>query len=363
MKNRVNRALKKQVLSILFATLVAGFFGGLLISSTARAEALEYSYDLTRDNPNALHCTILANGEIPIVPVHINPGDSVLMHFTNQTENTFDLYSIKMEDFLNGQSYSPSPVGDWSYSEYESYGPHKSTVSLDAIDQDVFILGEFGSPETNGCSGVVGLIRIYTDGRPAAPEEPSAPETSENKPAKKPSPAQASASPTPPGNEIAATALEPPKLTGVTVNGELVTNYDSLVFNQSNPVLLTGNAAPNSTIRLTIHSTPKTEDVLVDAQGNWSFAVTGLEPGEHYIEASTVDPVSGQASDPVRIFQFVVQPSSAVMHSPARKRDRSQDVTRASAIILSFIGLGYVLNREMHITQRLKMRPRLKAKK
>lgn len=56
-----------------------------------------------------------------------------------------------------------------------------------------------------------------------------------------------------------------------------------------------GKAPPGTTITLTIHSTPRTVIVTVDANGNWTYTPEeGLEPGPHTVVAMAADPVTGQ---------------------------------------------------------------------
>jgi len=55
-----------------------------------------------------------------------------------------------------------------------------------------------------------------------------------------------------------------------------------------------GTAAPGATVTLTIHSTPQTDVVTADANGNWTYTpTTPLDAGQHSVTALTTDPTSG----------------------------------------------------------------------
>ena len=103
------------------------------------------------------------------------------------------------------------------------------------------------------------------------------------------SPATAVAAPT------ATTIPTAVQLSSVLVAGKTVDTSKSIEFNQSQSLKLAGHTTNNGVVSLTIHSTPKTVTTTADANGNWSYTVTGLAPGSHYIEASVTDPVTKQA--------------------------------------------------------------------
>lgn len=53
---------------------------------------------------------------------------------------------------------------------------------------------------------------------------------------------------------------------------------------------ITGKAAPNSTVTITIYSTPQTVVVTADEMGNWTYTpTTPLDPGPHSIVATATD--------------------------------------------------------------------------
>lgn len=120
-----------------------------------------------------------------------------------------------------------------------------------------------------------------------------------------PSPATTSATPTSP----AATAN--PTLATVKV-GSAMTTDTSPTLNQNQPLVLSGKTVPNGIVTLTIHSTPKTVTTTADKDGNWSYTVTGLEPGNHTIQASVKDPATGQSSTPAQLLAFTVKAAPKV---------------------------------------------------
>lgn len=77
------------------------------------------------------------------------------------------------------------------------------------------------------------------------------------------------------------------------------------------PLVLSGKTIPNGIVTLTIHSTPRTATVTADANGNWTYTVTGLESGQHHVEAAVTDPTTKLTSAPVTIAAFTLGPSNA----------------------------------------------------
>jgi hypothetical protein len=78
-------------------------------------------------------------------------------------------------------------------------------------------------------------------------------------------------------------------------------------IDQNKPLTLYGHTVANGLVTLTIHSIPKTVTTTADKDGNWSYTVSGLEPGSHTVQASVKDPATGQTSSPSQLLAFTVK--------------------------------------------------------
>jgi hypothetical protein len=59
---------------------------------------------------------------------------------------------------------------------------------------------------------------------------------------------------------------------------------------------LAGTAAPNAVVKFTVDGTPIAATATADANGNWSFAPTGLADGQHTVVATQTDPAGNTSS-------------------------------------------------------------------
>jgi len=75
----------------------------------------------------------------------------------------------------------------------------------------------------------------------------------------------------------------------ISATPQIDTPKDNQTFTDSQP-LLQGQALPNATVDITIHSNVITAQVIADQQGNWTYRPpTPLPPGEHTITITTRD--------------------------------------------------------------------------
>jgi len=126
-------------------------------------------------------------------------------------------------------------------------------------------------------------------------------------PTPKPTPSTGSATTTPaPTTTTTTQSPSSPKLTAVEVAGKSVNINSSIVVKQSQSITVSGQATPSSLVTLTIHSTPRIVSVTADKNGNWSYTISGLAPGNHTIQASSTDIATKQASPTTTILSFKV---------------------------------------------------------
>lgn len=87
---------------------------------------------------------------------------------------------------------------------------------------------------------------------------------------------------------------------------------------------------------LTIHSTPKTATTTADKGGDWSYTVTGLEPGNHYIVATVTDPSTKLTSTSAKLISFTL---TAAKVPAVTAKAVTQPVAKTSSTGL-FVALG-----------------------
>ena len=97
-----------------------------------------------------------------------------------------------------------------------------------------------------------------------------------------------------------------PKLATTKIDGATVDASKPVSVDQDKPLVLSGKTVANGTVTLTIHSTPRTATTKADKNGNWTYIVTGLEPGDHYVEAKVTDPKTKKTSSTTRLLAFKV---------------------------------------------------------
>jgi|GEM_PF-1216741 len=134
--------------------------------------------------------------------------------------------------------------------------------------------------------------------------------------------------------------------------GDAVTTATNPQIDSSKPLVLSGKTVPNGTITLTIHSTPRTVTAVADANGDWNYTVTGLEPGDHYVEAAVTDPVTKLTSSPVKILSFTLtkakQPKATagaktVATAQPKKSHTTLILAGAAGIVVILAAAGWII--------------------
>jgi hypothetical protein len=116
----------------------------------------------------------------------------------------------------------------------------------------------------------------------------------------------------------------------------------SVTFSQNQPLVLSGTTVPNGVVTLTIHSTPMTVTTTADGSGKWSYTVTGLAAGSHYVEASVMDPATKLSSPTAKLLSFTVKPVVAAATVTAPKKSSSKlPMVLGVIILLALAGGGY----------------------
>lgn len=159
---------------------------------------------------------------------------------------------------------------------------------------------------------------------PASPRKPEPPTTQ-------------AAEPTPPAAPTSA-SLE--------IDGQAVTDTTQITVKESEPLTLKGKTIPNGVVNLYIFSTPQEATVTADAEGNWTFVVADLEPGEHHVEATTTDPATQKTSERATIANFTTIATTdpvASIATPSKKASGLPWLIGGAVVFLVLIAAGAVL--------------------
>lgn len=101
-------------------------------------------------------------------------------------------------------------------------------------------------------------------------------------------------------------------------------------------VILSGKTVANGVVTLYIFSTPKQATVTADANGYWSYEVTGLEPGDHHVEATVTDPTTNLTSERATLAAFTVAAS------PASTTAKATSTAKPTPVWVWFVVVGGV---------------------
>lgn len=119
-----------------------------------------------------------------------------------------------------------------------------------------------------------------------------------------------------PTNQNNTTQQQPTQNQEKPQNGTVVMSdqegapQEDTTFESGEPVVLKGKTVPNGKITLYIFSEPRTAQVEANGEGDWTYTIEGLEPGDHRVEMEVTNPTTNKTSDRQQIATFAVAPSS-----------------------------------------------------
>lgn len=113
-----------------------------------------------------------------------------------------------------------------------------------------------------------------------------------------------------------------PATSTIEANGTTVAATDVIKIKTDESLALKGTTVANGVVKLYIFSTPREATVTADAQGNWSYAISGIEAGSHHVEAEVTDPTTGKTSARTTLASFAVEEPAAVT---AAQQDEPKD--------------------------------------
>jgi hypothetical protein len=124
-----------------------------------------------------------------------------------------------------------------------------------------------------------------------------------------------SSTPTPPPVVNPPAALTPES---IQIDGKAVTADQKVTMQSDKSMELSGKTVLNGVVNLYVFSEPKKYTVTADKDGNWTYTVKGLEPGEHHIEAEVTDPATGKTSSRAQVLAFSVAKAAATTAVPTQ---------------------------------------------
>ncbi len=124
-----------------------------------------------------------------------------------------------------------------------------------------------------------------------------------------------SASPTPQRAANPAPTVAPPAepappaapITEIKVGGKVIAATDKPTIKDNESLVVSGKTVPNGVITIYVFSEPKKYTTTADKDGNWTYKVSGLPPGDHHIEAEATDPTTGKTSSRTQVLSFSVE--------------------------------------------------------
>lgn len=130
-----------------------------------------------------------------------------------------------------------------------------------------------------------------------------------------------------------------PTVATVKTNGTSVPEGTAIVVPSGKSLTLTGTTVANGVIKLYIFSTPSEATATADAQGNWSYVITGLAPGSHHVESEVTDPATGKTSTRATLASFTVQkPIATTTQLKPKKRSNTLWMGVAGIVLVLAVG-------------------------
>ncbi len=196
--------------------------------------------------------------------------------------------------------------------------------------------------ETNYCTitphsiPVPSTLTIYTTPAPVAPKTTTTTSTS----TKSTPQTQTTTSTT-----TTLVAPSPPVFGAALVEGKSQDITKPIEFSANKAFVISGQTVPSATVNLVIHSIPKKVALTSNSDGSWSYLVTGLAPGSHYIEASVTDPASKLASPSAKIVSFKID-AVTVSPAPKQKTNSTQYIVGGIVLVILIGLLIYALRKD-----------------
>ncbi len=272
-----------------------------LVSKLYAQAAPTFSLDLNPGSTTTLQEGAPLDGSSPGMTfflVHYSPqppaGTDVTLNLTNGCQ--FASGGIDPFHKTGSTNTGPASASGWgigvtSDDDNVYQGTHFCTLSGTLSSTD---------PAYNGLKAASVVISILDNETAPAPTN-----TTTQTPKVNTAPKSVStATPTPPA---------PISVDTVKINDSMVSAENGLAaYDFKQLITISGKTQPSGQVILYIHSEPRTATVTADANGEWSYAINNLEPGDHRIEAETKDPTTGLISSRTELAKFTVKQTATV---------------------------------------------------
>lgn len=160
-----------------------------------------------------------------------------------------------------------------------------------------------------------------------------------------PAPAQPKPKPTPTSTPAPAPTPEPtppeaPKAAAIEIQGQAVGAGETIKVEPNDSLVLKGKTVANGVVKLFIFSDPVEATVTADAEGNWTYEVAGLAPGEHHVEAEVTDPATKKTSARATLAAFTVNAAKTPPTTPATSAGTNSMPLIAGGAVLALVLIG-----------------------
>lgn len=102
-----------------------------------------------------------------------------------------------------------------------------------------------------------------------------------------------------------------PTLQPIVIDGTEKKPGETIKISENEGLKLSGKTVANAIVTIYVFSEPKKYTATADKDGNWSYEVKDLPPGEHHVEAEVTDPATGKTSERANLLAFTVEKAQA----------------------------------------------------
>ncbi len=312
----------------------------VVMSRSVITHAAPYTY-VANANWDQANCNGTINGISNAVKngVNVPQGDDVTVSLTNQSSVTLQTsFALGNATPVDGSIAAGATVT-------------KTYANLQSALQ--FMVYPDPTGQACGYKYNAGQITLLPTAATPAPT-PVATPTPTTARASSPTP-----TPSPSVSPVPSSAVAPVKITTIEVQGKTVTPGEPIEMILSQAITLSGTTTPNGLVTLTFHSTPQTVTTTADSKGNWSYTVSDLAIGSHYVDATVTDPVTNNVSAATRLASFTVRsPATATMTKSASSNTKYLVVAIVAVVALAIAAYFIVRKKQSVKSAPLTKRPR-----
>ncbi len=135
-----------------------------------------------------------------------------------------------------------------------------------------------------------------------------------------------------------STTPDVPSLNSAKVNGQSMNIGTNFSINKGHSLELSGQTIAGGLITIYLHSDLQTFTTVADSTGAWSYTISDIESGSHYIEAEVKDPTSSKTSERKQILEFTVL--DAAIDNSVTKAKSNTPVWLVILVTVILFGLG-----------------------